>query len=141
MDRIRTPEKEGKEVVTFKDYLTELTDPEIKSLENYLDRIFAVLKIDVDFTRHFKDRLRGREAGVEQEEIRASFNKLLKKYKDDILKKKKVGVLLKDMSNDINVPFVINQLRDGTFEMDTLTIMKKRGFKATSDTKRIFKVS
>lgn len=141
MGRSRTPEEKGKEVVTFKDYLTELTDPEIKSLENYLDRIFAVLKIDVEFTRHFRDRLHGREAGVEQEEIRASFNKLLKKYKDDILKKKEVGVLLKDMSNDINVPFVIRQLKDKSFEMDTLTIMKKKGFKPTPDTKRIFKVS
>ena len=127
--------------MSFKDYLTELTDPEIKSLENYLDRIFAELKVDVEFTRHFRDRLHGREASVPQEEIRASFNKLLKKYKDDILKKQKVGVLLKDMSNDINVPFTITQLKDGTYEMDTLTIMKKRGFKPTHDTKRIFKVS
>lgn len=125
----------------FKQYLVELNNQEINSLEQYLDKIFAILKIDVEFTRHFKDRLQGREKDVSQAEIKDSFNKLLKKYKEDITKKERVGQLLKDMSNDVNIPFVITKLKDGSYDMDTLTIMKKRGFKPTHDTKRVFKVS
>ena len=90
--------------MTFKDYVTELSNPEINNLEKYLDRIFAELDVDTEFTKHFKDRLQGRESEVKQQSIKDSFNKLLKKYKEEILQKKNVGVLLKDMSNDINIP-------------------------------------
>ena len=125
--------------MTFKDYLTELDDSEIKSLEDYLDRIFATLKVDVEFTRHFKDRLRGRESELKQQTIKDSFNKMLKKYQERIVKSPDVNAILQDMSNNINVPFVITKLKDGTYEMDTLTIMKKKGFKPF-DVKKLFKV-
>ena len=126
--------------MTFKDYITELDNSEIKSLESYLDRIFAELDVDVEFTKHFIDRLHGREADVSQMTIKNSFNKLLKKYKTVILKKTKVKALLQDLSNNINIPFVITQLKDGSFEMDTLTIMRKKGFKPGFDTKKLYKV-
>ena len=61
--------------MTFIDYLTELSNPEIKSLENYLDRIFAEIDVDVNFTRHFKDRLQGRESEVKQQTIKDSFKR------------------------------------------------------------------
>ena len=126
--------------MTFKDYLVELNDSEIKSLESYLDRIFAIIDVDVDFTKHFKDRLRGRESELKQQTIKDSFNKLLKKYKERIVNSPDVNAILQDMSNNINVPFVITKLKDGTYEMDTLTIMKKKGFKPF-DVKKLFKVS
>lgn len=125
--------------MTFKDYITELDDSEINSLEDYLDRIFAELKVDVEFTKHFKDRLKGRESELKQQTIKDSFNKLLKKYQERIVKSPNVNAILQDMSNNINVPFVITKLRDGTYEMDTLTIMKKKGFKPF-DVKKLFKV-
>ena len=126
--------------MTFRDYLTELDNDGIKSLESYLDRIFAELNVDVEFTKHFKDRLKGREAGVSQMSIKNSFNKLLKKYKNVIVKKTNVKALLQDLNNNINIPFVIAELPDGSFEMDTLTIMRKKGFKPGLDTKKLFKV-
>ena len=125
--------------MTFKDYLVELDNSEIKSLESYLDRIFAIIDVDVDFTKHFKDRLRGRESELKQQTIKDSFNKLLKKYKERIVKSPDVNAILQDMSNNINVPFVVTKLKDGTYEMDTLTIMKKKGFKPF-DVKKLFKV-
>ena len=94
----------------------------------------------MNFTKHFKDRLKGRESEVKQQTIKDTFNKMLKKYHERIIKSPDIGILLTDMSNNINVPFVVNELPDGSFELDTLTIMKKKGFKATSDTKKIFKV-
>lgn len=126
--------------MTFKDYITELSNAEINSLEDYLDKIFAELDIDAEFTRHFKERLQGRESEVKQQSIKDSFNKLLKKYKDVILKKTEVKALLQDLSNNINIPFVIDELPDGSFEMDMLTIMKKKGFKPGFDTKKLYKV-
>ena len=126
--------------MTFREYLTELDNAGINKLESYLDRIFAELKVDVEFTKHFKDRLKGREADVSQMTIKNSFNKLLKKYKNVIVKKTKVKALLQDLSNNINIPFVIDELPDGTFEMDTLTIMRKKGFKPGFDTKKLYKV-
>lgn len=125
--------------MTFKDYITELDNSEINSLEDYLDKIFAVLKVDVEFSKHFKDRLKGRESELKQQSIKDSFNKLLKKYQERIVKSPDANAILQDMSNNINVPFVITKLKDGTYEMETFTIMKKRGFKPF-DVKKLFKV-
>ena len=125
--------------MTFKNYISELNNQEIKSLEDYLDNIFAVLKVDVEFTRHFKERLQGRESELKQQSIKNSFNKMLQKYQERIVKSPDANAILQDMSNNINVPFVITKLKDGTYEMDTLTIMKKKGFKPF-DIKKLFKV-
>lgn len=125
---------------TLKQYLTELSNTEINALEAYLDKIFAVLDVDVEFTKHFKERLQGREESVKMQEIKNTFNKLLKKYQERIVKSPKAKSVLQDLSNNLNVPFVIEKLKDGTYEMNTLTIMKKRGFKPGFDTKKLFKV-
>ena len=125
---------------TLKHYLTELSNSEINSLEAYLDKIFAVLDVDVEFTRHFKERLQGREDTVKIAEIKSTFNKMLKKHQEKIIKSPKAKSVLQDLSNNLNVPFVVEKLKDGTYELNTLTIMKKKGFKPGFDTKKLFKV-
>ena len=126
--------------MTFSEYLTELDNAGINKLESYLDRIFAELNVDIQFSHHFKERLRGRESEVKQQSIKDSFNKMLKKYSERIIKSPKVKSILQDLGNNINIPFVIKRLKDGSFEMDTLTIMKKKGFIPGYDTKKLFKV-
>lgn len=125
---------------TLKQYLTELTNSEINSLEAYLDKIFAELEVDVEFTRHFKERLQGREETVKIRDIKDTFNKMLKKYQERIVKSPKAKSVLQDLSNNLNIPFVVDKLKDGTYELNTLTIMKKKGFKPGFDTKKLFKV-
>ena len=126
--------------MTFKSFLlNELAEIDLVRLEKYLDRIFAALNTDVEFTRHFKERLFGREKRLSGNEIAASFKKLLNKYREKIIENTKVVSLLKDLSNDINIPFQVRQNRDGSFDLITITIMKKKGFK-TKDQDRVLPV-
>ena len=43
---------------TFKDFiLEEITKNDLNQIEKYADKLFAAVGIDVEFTRHFLDRV------------------------------------------------------------------------------------
>ena len=56
-----------------------VSDSELKRLEMYLDKIWGVLKIDVEFTRHFKERMRDprNKKHITLGELSKIFSKLL----------------------------------------------------------------
>lgn len=91
--------------------LNELqTSAEVQELERQLDRLFMPLGLDVKFTRHFMERLLGRERTVTIEEVVGAFDKLKRKYKQRLLKAKRMGVweaVLKDFSYELNIVFSI----------------------------------
>lgn len=116
--------------MTFKEYIIEEIDNiELRALESYLDRLFVAIDVDVEFSNHFKERLVGREKRISVEELKDSFNDLFRRYKNEITKNPDVNSILKDLGNDINIPFDVDRKRDGTYELTTITIMKKKGFK------------
>jgi len=92
--------------------LMELQTPqEVNELERALDNMFRTLGLDVKFTKHFIERLLGREKKVTVEEIVAAFADLKKKYKQRLLSAKKKGgyeAILKDFSHDLNIAFGIS---------------------------------
>lgn len=104
--------------------LFELQSPaEIQELEAHLDALMRTVGLDVEFSRHFVERLLGREKRITQEEIVMAFAKLKSKYKKRLLSaKKKPGyeAVLKDFSNDLNIVFGI---RGG--ELMNVTIKRK----------------
>ena len=43
---------------TFKDFiLEEITKNDLNQIEKYADKLFAAVGIDIEFTRHFLDRV------------------------------------------------------------------------------------
>lgn len=104
--------------------LVELQTPdEVRELEAQLDALMRTVGLDVEFSRHFIERLLGREQHVTQEEVINAFAKLKNKYKKRLLSaKKKPGyeAVLKDFSNDLNIVFGI---RGG--ELINITIKQK----------------
>lgn len=104
--------------------LFELQSPdEVRELEAQLDALMRTVGLDVEFSRHFIERLLGREQRVTQEEVINAFAKLKSKYKKRLLSaKKKPGyeAVLKDFSNDLNIVFGI---RGG--ELMNITIKQK----------------
>ena len=57
--------------------LVELQAPEeVRELELQLDRLMMPVGLDVAFTKHFIERLLGRERRVTIEEVVSTFNKL-----------------------------------------------------------------
>ena len=104
---------------------------DLDQLEKYADRLFAAVGIDVEFTRHFVDRVNDRRNQIQitPAELTRLFKQSFKKYGKVISKlgPDAEGVIT-DMRTDINMPFVIN-LKGGQLELVAKTVMRKKNFK------------
>ena len=96
---------------------------EVIELERQLDNLMRPVGLDVEFSRHFIERILGRERRVTIEEVVAAFAKLKAKFKRRLLSaKKKPGyeAVLKDFGSALNIVFGI---RGG--ELTNITIKRK----------------
>ena len=126
--------------MTFKSFLKELDDRQIFSLERSLDTLFSRLNVDVEFSNHFKERLKGRESEIKFDEIKEAFRKLFLKYRDGIIQDPELQGLLKDIFTYLNIPFGVHKKADGSYELRTITIMKKRNFVPNNSIDKVFTV-
>jgi len=113
-----------------------VTQAQIDSLETVLDRVFAQVGIDVEFTRHFLDRVND-ERNVRQitiQELAILFKKEFQKYAKPIAQMgPDAQAVMKDMSSDINLPFVLNwNSGSGMLELVAKTVMRKKDFKSSN---------
>ena len=108
------------------------TGIKIDTLEKYLDQLFSKLGIDVEFTRHFLDRVND-ERNLRQITIK----ELAILFKDTYINYgKKIAqmgpdaqAVIKDMRSDINVPFVLNwDSRSQVLDLVAKTVMRKKNF-------------
>lgn len=103
------------------------TTKEVHQLEYQLDTMFKTLGLDVEFTRHFIERLLGREKSVTVEDVVNSFKQLKTKYKSRLLKAKKeknYEAVLRDFDRDLNIVFSIKPTKQG-HELLNITIKQK----------------
>ena len=113
---------------------------DLDQIEKYADRIFAAVGIDVEFTRHFLDRVNDARniKQITPSELTRLFKQSFKKYGKKI---SKLGddaqAVINDMKTNINVPFVLNKTRGGELELVAKTVMRKKNF-STSNTKLSF---
>lgn len=104
----------------------------LKKLELYLDKLFATLRIDVEFTRHFLDRVND-QRNVRQitiQELAKLFRDAYSKYGKKIAQMgPNAQAVIKDMATDINVPFVLNwDSRKQELDLVAKTVMRKKNF-------------
>jgi hypothetical protein len=96
--------------------------------------LWAKVGIDVEFTRHFMDRVNDARNGkpISPAELIKIYREIYKKYGKSISQLKNgVEILLKDMETDINVPVVLKW--DGKeFDMIAKTVMRKKNFKSST---------
>ena len=109
----------------------EVRKSDLDQLERYADRLFASLGIDVEFTKHFLDRVND-ERNVKQitpSELTRLFKQSYKKHGKTIAKLgADAEAVINDMKTDINMPFVLN-LKGGELELVAKTVMRKKDFK------------
>ena len=128
-------------MIRFNQYIIEqeITKSDLDGIEKYADRLYKSLGIDVEFTRHFLDRVndaRNKKQITVAELIRL-FKQSHKKYGKKIAKLgPDAEAVINDMQTDVNMPFVLKW--DGK-ELDLIakTVMRKKDFK-TPDTKLSF---
>ena len=117
----------------------EVTKSDLDQLERYADRLFGAVGIDVEFTRHFLDRVNDvrNKMQITTAELTRLFKQSYRKFGKVI---RKLGpdaqAVLSDMKTDINMPFVLN-LKGGELELVAKTVMRKKDFK-TSNPKLAF---
>lgn len=120
------------EYVSFKD---------LKDVDNYADSIFSDVGIDVEFTKHFLDRVNDPRNGEEitPDELKALYKKAHDKY-GEMLSQLKPGAerVVNDTKTDINVPIAIGW--DGVsqnLDMVAKTIMRKKNFLTSSESPKL----
>ena len=117
----------------------KISKSDLDNVEKYADRLYKSVGIDVEFTRHFLDRVNDarNKKQITVAELIRMFKQSYKRYG------KKIAALgpdaeavLNDMQTDVNMPFVLKW--DGK-ELDLVakTVMRKPNF-ATSNQKLSF---
>ena len=120
---------------SFKQHLYEeqkITKKVLDQLEFYIDKLFSVLNIDVEFTKHFLDRVNDPRnvTQITPKEIAKLFKDTYRKHGKKI---PKLGpdaqAVLNDIQTDINMPFVLKwDSNNNEFDLVAKTIMRKKNF-------------
>jgi hypothetical protein len=117
---------------TFKQFISEntLTKKDLDTVEKFADRLYQSLGVDVEFTRHFKDRVND-----ERNKRQITVSELIRMFKQSHKQHgKKIANLgdsaqrvLNDTKTDINMPFIMKW--DGReFDLIAKTVMRKKNF-------------
>ena len=117
---------------TYENFLFEFVSRrDLDSVERYADKLFKTIGIDIEFTKHFFDRVNDARNGkpISSSELIDLFRRTYKQKGEDISKfQSDIEAVIHDMQSDINIPFVIKM--DGTeLDLVTKTVMRKRDFK------------
>lgn len=114
----------------------QLSQSDLDEVERYADKLFASVGIDVEFTRHFIERVNDErnEKPINSAELIRLFRETRKKYGKKI---PKLGpdaqAVLKDIQTDINLPFVLVWDKNSEeFDLIAKTIMRKKNFASST---------
>ena len=108
----------------------EITKSDLDQLEKYADRLFGAVGIDVEFTRHFLDRVNDErnKKQITTAELTRLFKQSYKKFGKKIAQLgPDAEAVINDMKTDVNMPFALN-LKGGELELVAKTIMRKKNF-------------
>ena len=109
---------------------------QLNQVEKYLDRVWAKVGIDVEFTKHFHDRVNDARniKPISTAEVIKIFRQVYKKFGKHISSLPDgVNLLFKDMRTDINVPVVLRyDNKNKEIDMISKTVMRKKNFKSST---------
>jgi len=109
-----------------------VTAVDMKQLETFADRIFADVGIDVEFTKHFMDRVNSERNAkpIVPAELTRLFKQERKRYGKPIAQMGPDSeAVMRDLQTNINVPFALVLDKDND-ELDLIakTVMRKKDF-------------
>jgi len=120
---------------TYKEFISEnISRSELKDIEKLADRLFSKFNIDVEFTKHFADRINDRRnrPAIDTEEMKKFFKKAFYGRGQEVSKLDiNTQAVLNDVQKDLNIPFIIKWDEQGQeFDLVAKTIMRKKDFKS-----------
>ena len=113
----------------------DISKGELDQVEKYADKLFAAVGIDVEFTRHFLDRVNDErnKKPINTAELIRLFRLTYKKHGKKIPKMgPDAQAVVRDMETDINMPFVLNVDKSGMLDLVAKTVMRKKGFRTSN---------
>jgi len=113
----------------------EVTQKQLNDLERFADRLLDKFGIDVEFTRHFADRMNDErnKPAITIAELQRVFKKIAKNKAKNIRQNPDIEAVLKDIQADLNLPIVINyDSEKDEYEVVNKTIMRKKNFGTSS---------
>jgi len=108
----------------------DITKSQLNAIENYADKLFAKLGIDIEFTKHFLDRLNDKRniKPISVPELMGMFKRLHKKHGKPLSKvDDDFDAVVKDFNSNINIPFAIN-VTPNDIDLVAKTVMRKKRF-------------
>ncbi len=124
---------------TFKRFINEqlinedkpVTPQDLKGIEKWADKLFASLGIDIEFTKHFLDRVNRhiydgeKVKPISRSEVTRLFKGAYKEHGPKIAKMKPdTEALLTDMETDVNSPFILKPIKDSKGKIDLELVAK-----------------
>jgi len=114
----------------------KITSSDLEALETFADRIFGKVGIDIEFTRHFLDRVNDERNGeqITGSELTRLFKQEYKRWGKPIAQMgPDAEAVMKDLATDINMPFALRWDREND-ELDLIvkTVMRKKDFKTSN---------
>jgi len=117
----------------------KITKSDLDQVEKYADKLFAAVGIDVEFTKHFMDRVNDARnmKQITSSELVRLFKQSYKKYGKKIAKMSDdANAVINDMKTDINMPFVLNH-KKGEIELVAKTVMRKKNFTTSGSSPKL----
>lgn len=119
-----------------RDIYEEITPADLNQLERFADKLFSKVGIDVEFTRHFLDRVNDErnKKPISSGELTRLFKQEFKKWGRPIAQ---MGpdqeAVMKDLQTDINMPFALQwDSKNNELDLVAKTVMRKKDFKTTN---------
>ena len=114
----------------------EITQGDINQLERFADKLFSKVGIDVEFTKHFLDRVNDErnKKQITMSELTRLFKQEFKRWGKPIAQMgPDAEAVMKDLSTNINMPFALNWDRENN-ELDLVakSVMRKPNFKTSN---------
>jgi hypothetical protein len=114
----------------IRELMEAVTQAELDQVERFADALWGKLGVDVEFTRHFMDRVNDERNGkpISPAELIRLFKKEYERNGKPISQLDGSEGVMKDLLTTINLPFVIKDTQNGK-ELVAKTVMRKDQFK------------
>lgn len=106
-----------------------LSNGQLKQLEKYLDDLFKELNVDVNFSKHFLERVndvRNKDEPITLAQLRNTFRENMREHKSQIkgLHDNEDAHFLK-VSERLNIPFTIKRDAKGELDLVAKTVVRR----------------
>lgn len=107
-----------------------ISQKDMRELEKFGDELLSKYGIDIEFTKHFGDRMSDDRNNpcITVGEIKDFFRKIYNNQGAKIKGNRGIEAVLKDMQKSLNMPVIIDKNSKGEVEVRFKTIMRKKNF-------------